>query len=207
MSSGCLEEVLLRILAISGSLRAVSSNTHLLRAAAQLAPAGVDVVLYDGLAGLPHFNPDVEENVLPGPVADLRAAVGAADGLLISSPEYAHGVPGALKNALDWIVSSGELVGKPTAPTTFTVSTPSGRSRTKESSIFKISTGRCFSRASDEPPVPKSSNAILRPFARRDQRTFWVRSGSVMAVDSGISTMTEVGSTPLETRNGRRCRR
>lgn len=115
MSSGCLEEVPLRILAISGSLRAVSSNTHLLRAAAQLAPEGVDVVLYDGLDGLPHFNPDVEEHVLPGPVADLRAAVGAADGLLISSPEYAHGVPGSLKNALDWLVGGFEFVYKPVA--------------------------------------------------------------------------------------------
>ncbi len=105
----------MRILAISGSLRASSSNTELLRAAGRLAPAGIDVVLYDGLDRLPHFNPDVEETALPGAVAELRAAVAKADGILISSPEYAHGVPGALKNALDWLVGGVEFVNKPVA--------------------------------------------------------------------------------------------
>ena len=80
----------MKILGLSGSLRAVSSNTALLRAAAALAPAGVEVVLYAGLGDLPHFNPDVEENPpLPPAVEDLRARVGEADGLLISCPEYA----------------------------------------------------------------------------------------------------------------------
>jgi chromate reductase, NAD(P)H dehydrogenase (quinone) len=104
----------LRILAISGSLRAVSSNTHLLRAAAALAPAGMEVALYGGLGELPHFNPDLEERE-PAPVSDLRERVRAADGLLISSPEYAHGVPGSLKNALDWLVGGSEIVDKPIA--------------------------------------------------------------------------------------------
>jgi NAD(P)H-dependent FMN reductase len=103
------------VLAVSGSLRAVSSNTELLRAAALLAPAGMEVVEYTGLGGLPHFNPDLEASVLPPAVADLRARVGAADALLVSSPEYAHGVPGSLKNALDWLVGGPELVGKPVA--------------------------------------------------------------------------------------------
>jgi NAD(P)H-dependent FMN reductase len=104
----------LRILAISGSLRAVSSNTALLRAAAALAPAGVEITLYGGLGDLPHFNPDLEESE-PPPVSDLRAQVRRADGLLISSPEYAHGVPGVLKNALDWLVGGEEFVYKPVA--------------------------------------------------------------------------------------------
>jgi NAD(P)H-dependent FMN reductase len=70
---------------------------------------------YEGLAGLPHFNPDDDEDGGPVPpaVADLRARVIAADGWVISSPEYAHGVPGSLKNALDWLVSCPELPGKP----------------------------------------------------------------------------------------------
>ena len=70
---------------------------------------------YDGLAGLPHFNPDDDEEGRPVPpaVAELRARVIAADGWVISSPEYAHGVPGSLKNALDWLVSCPELPGKP----------------------------------------------------------------------------------------------
>ncbi len=78
-------------------------------------PADVEVVLFAGLASLPHFNPDFdfEGAVLPPPVVDLRAAIAGADALLICSPEYAHGVPGSLKNALDWLVSGPEMVFKP----------------------------------------------------------------------------------------------
>ena len=103
------------ILAISGSLRARSSNTEVLRATSIVAPASVTVKLYDGLAELPHFNPDldVEGALLPEAVQRLRAEIAAADGLLICSPEYAHGVPGSLKNALDWLVSAPEMVFKP----------------------------------------------------------------------------------------------
>src|SRR5438105_3467377 len=104
----------MRILTISGSLRSASSNTTLLRAAAALAPEGVEIILYDGLGDLPHFNPDLEEANLPS-VMDFRARLRAADGVLISSPEYAHGVPGVMKNALDWVVGSGEFVDKPVA--------------------------------------------------------------------------------------------
>src|SRR5262245_39722250 len=104
----------MRILAISGSLQAASSNTTLLRAAIALAPKGVEIILYDGISGLPHFNPDLEETLQPA-VMDFRAQLQAARGVLISCPEYAHGVPGALKNALDWVVGSGEFVDKPVA--------------------------------------------------------------------------------------------
>ncbi|HSB55050.1 MAG TPA: NADPH-dependent FMN reductase [Gemmatimonadales bacterium] len=106
---------MIRILAISGSLRAGSSNTEVLRALAALAPAGVQFDLYDGLAGLPHFSPDLEQPELPPPVSALRRRVADADVLLISSPEYAHGVPGSLKNALDWLVSGFEFVALPVA--------------------------------------------------------------------------------------------
>jgi NAD(P)H-dependent FMN reductase len=103
-----------RILAISGSLRARSSNTEVLRAVASLAPADTTVTLFAGLAELPHFNPDLDaEGVLPPAIREFRAQVGEADGLLICSPEYAHGVPGALKNALDWLVSGPEIPFKP----------------------------------------------------------------------------------------------
>jgi chromate reductase len=104
----------MRILGVSGSLRAASSNTTLLRAAARLAPEGVEVVLFDGLGDLPHFNPDLEDAPIPA-VLDWRGRLLEADGVLISSPEYAHGVSGVLKNALDWVVGSGELVFKPVA--------------------------------------------------------------------------------------------
>ena len=105
----------LHILAISGSLRARSSNTELLRAAALLAPPSLNVTFYDGIGELPHFNPDLdaEAAVLPPSVQLMRAAIAEADALLISSPEYAHGVPGSLKNALDWLVSGPEMPDKP----------------------------------------------------------------------------------------------
>jgi chromate reductase, NAD(P)H dehydrogenase (quinone) len=104
----------IRLLAISGSLRAASSNTALLRAAVKLAPENLEIEIYEDLANLPHFNPDLEVN-MPETVLNLKARVGASDGLLISSPEYAHGVPGTLKNALDWLVSGIEFIDKPVA--------------------------------------------------------------------------------------------
>lgn len=105
----------MRILAISGSLRRVSSNTALIRAAASVAPAAVTVEIYEDLALIPPFNPDIEREGLPDVVARLEAAVRGADAVFISSPEYAHGVPGVLKNALDWLVGSNELTDKPIA--------------------------------------------------------------------------------------------
>lgn len=97
------------ILALCGSLRAVSSNRAALEACALLAPSGTTVTIFDGIGKLPHFNPDLDRDPLPQPVAELRRLVGECDRLLISSPEYAHGMAGSLKNALDWLVSSLEF--------------------------------------------------------------------------------------------------
>jgi chromate reductase, NAD(P)H dehydrogenase (quinone) len=104
-----------QLLAISGSLRKRSSNTEVLRALALLAPASVLVTLYSGLDSLPFFNPDLDQESMEAPpaVRDFRARIGEADALFICSPEYAHGVPGVLKNALDWLVSAPEIVDKP----------------------------------------------------------------------------------------------
>lgn len=103
------------ILAISGSLRSHSLNTEVLRAFTILAPPAVHIRIFDGLAALPHFNPDLDAEgaVLPAAVEAFRREIRNADALLISSPEYAHGVPGSLKNALDWLVSAQEMVFKP----------------------------------------------------------------------------------------------
>ena len=106
---------LLNLLAISGSLRAASANTTVLRAAIQLSPDILTISLYEGLGDLPHYNPDLDTETPPAAVLDFRARLRAADAVVICSPEYAHGVPGVLKNALDWIVSSGEFMGKPVA--------------------------------------------------------------------------------------------
>jgi len=105
----------MQILAISGSLRAASANTNLLKAAAAMAPEEVTLSLYDGLGDLPPFNPDVDKDPLHAAVAEFRSQLRQSAGVVFSTPEYAHGVPGVLKNALDWVVASGELYSKPVA--------------------------------------------------------------------------------------------
>jgi len=91
----------MRILGISGSLRRGSHNRKLLRAAGTLLPPGVELVEWDGLAGIPAFDEDLE-NTPPEPVRELFAAIEGADALLIATPEYNSSLPGALKNAIDW---------------------------------------------------------------------------------------------------------
>jgi chromate reductase, NAD(P)H dehydrogenase (quinone) len=107
----------MRVLAISGSLRRASTNTAALEALARLAPGGVKLLPYRDLATLPPFNPDddIEDKPKAEPVETLRALVDGSDALVIAAPEYAHGLPGALKNALDWLVASETFAGKPTA--------------------------------------------------------------------------------------------
>ncbi|BBC34467.1 hypothetical protein SGFS_057610 [Streptomyces graminofaciens] len=104
------------ILLLSGSLRAGSSNEAVLRTAYAVASdAQVSAVLYDGLAQLPHFNPDEDTDPLPAPVAGLRAAIDQAAGILICAPEYAGTLPGSFKNLLDWTVGGTEIGDKPVA--------------------------------------------------------------------------------------------
>ena len=105
----------MNIIAISGSLRATSLNTAVLHAAGRLAPAGVTIEMFEGIGNLPFFNSDLDGDRLPREVAEFRAVIGTADGLLISSPEYARGVAGVMKNALDWLVGSFEFPNKPVA--------------------------------------------------------------------------------------------
>jgi NAD(P)H-dependent FMN reductase len=100
------------ILLINGSLREGSTHGAALRTAGAVAPAGTNAVLYEGLAELPHFNPDVEQGVLPEPVVALRAQLRTADAVMFCTPEYAGGLPGSFKNLLDWSVGDG-LHAKP----------------------------------------------------------------------------------------------
>ena len=134
----------IRLLAISGSLRAGSSNTILLRAATQLAPHGVAVEVYDQLGALPHFNPDIEDTA-PQVVKDFGTRVGAADGIIISTPEYAHGIPGVLKNALDWLVGGFDFINKPVA--LFNASPRSTYAIASLTEIVTIMSGRIISEA------------------------------------------------------------
>lgn len=104
----------MKILALSGSLRAASINTALLRATCRLAPPGMALSIFEGLGELPLFNPDRETSP-PAGVDAFRARVAEADALIIASPEYAHGVTGTIKNALDWLVSFEPFASKPVA--------------------------------------------------------------------------------------------
>jgi len=107
----------MKVLGIAGSLRAASFNRALLRAAQELAPPGMEIGTFD-LAPIPLYNADVEAKGDPEPVAALKAAIRQADAILIVTPEYNFGVPGVLKNAVDWVSRpprGSALQGKPAA--------------------------------------------------------------------------------------------
>jgi len=103
---------MIKIFALSGSLRRESYNTALINAVSKLSPSDIEVTLFDEMALLPLFNPDRENESIIS-VKKLKAGIKEANGILISSPEYAHGVSGVLKNALDWLVSGDEFPYKP----------------------------------------------------------------------------------------------
>lgn len=106
----------MRVLAVCGSLQAASRNRDLVARAVALAPAGMTVEIFESLGDLPHFNPDLEAT--PGPaVARWRAALAASDAVLIACPEYGFSLPGVVKNAIDWVIGSGELERKVVAIT------------------------------------------------------------------------------------------
>ncbi|MFI9235194.1 NADPH-dependent FMN reductase [Streptomyces cinnamoneus] len=116
----------INVLALCGSLREGSLNSAVAHTAAGLCRPPVSLTVHEGLGGLPFFNPDVERDCPPPEVLAFRARLAAADAVLITSPEYAHGTSGVLKNALEWVVGSGELVDKPVAVVTASPSMTGG---------------------------------------------------------------------------------
>ena len=107
----------MRVLGVCRSLQRNSSNAALLRTAVTVAPEGVELVLFDGLHELPFFDPDLEAAGVPAPVDRWRRELAQSDAVLIASPEYGHSLPGVLKNAIDWVIGSGELYRKVVAIT------------------------------------------------------------------------------------------
>jgi len=116
-----------RVLAICGSLQKESGNLRLLELALELAPAEVELQLFDGIRALPHFDPDNDGTEPPASVTVWRRALRESQAVLIATPEYGHSLPGALKNALDWVIGSGELYQKPVALTAAVPSLERGR--------------------------------------------------------------------------------
>jgi NAD(P)H-dependent FMN reductase len=105
----------MKILAISGSGRAVSTNTAMLRAVAEIAQPDHDVSVFSGVTSFPVFSPDLESRELPAEVQRFVSQIEQSDCLIIASPEYVHTIPGGLKNAIDWLVSRDEIITKPIA--------------------------------------------------------------------------------------------
>ena len=159
-----------RVLMISGSLRDGSTNTAMLETARACAPEGVEAVLYEGLGGLPHFNPDDDVEPLDPPSPSCAAAIDAADAVLFSTPEYAGALPGSFKNLLDWTIGGGEIYEKPVGwinasafgarptPTSRSGSccgTPGRASSTRPACRSRSSGGRSGPTASS--PIPRSA--------------------------------------------------
>lgn len=105
-----------KIFAISGSTRLNSSNEAILKTVAELSIETFDVHIFQGISELPHFNPDLDnEDSLPLPIKDFREQIESADGVILCTPEYVFNLPGSLKNALDWIISTLVFSDKPVA--------------------------------------------------------------------------------------------
>lgn len=116
----------MEILAISGSIRNGSYNTALLKAVLNLSPNNINITIFDGIQDIPIFNPDINDIEVPESVNSLMSKIRKSDGVIISTPEYAHGIPGALKNALDWLVSTDAMVLKPVVVTSVSTSALGG---------------------------------------------------------------------------------
>jgi chromate reductase, NAD(P)H dehydrogenase (quinone) len=110
------------VLAICGSTRDRSTNLHIIKAIAELSAGRLNIRIFDGLSRLPHFNPDLDTDAPPAEVTEFRDQLRVADGVLICTPEYAMGLPGSLKNVLDWTVSSSGFSNKPVAAITASTS-------------------------------------------------------------------------------------
>lgn len=140
----------MKVLAIPGSLRRASLNAALLRALARVSPTDIEVAVYTRLGELPLFNPDIEKRE-PEAVADLRDRLVASDAVVVASPEYAHGVTGVMKNALDWMVGNESFVQKPVA-----ILNASPRASHADASLREIvstMSGRIVERASVTLPI------------------------------------------------------
>ncbi len=146
----------MRILAVCGSLQASSSNLTLLQRAQELVPEGVRLELFDRIGELPHFNPDLESGEPLASVEMWRRAIAESDALFIASPEYGHSLPGALKNAIDWVIGSGELEGKVVA---LTASTPAVERGKRGLAALGIALGAVRARLVGGEPIVKGPGA------------------------------------------------
>ncbi|HEY6317842.1 MAG TPA: NADPH-dependent FMN reductase [Acidimicrobiia bacterium] len=182
-----------RFLLISGSLRAASTNSAVLRTAREVAPRGVDSVLYQRLAELPHFNPDDDGDVVQPVVGELRVAIHAATALVFSTPEYAAALPGAFKNFLDWTIGdaeAGSIYEKPAA----WINTSTRQASDAHDELRRVLTyahAAIVDRACVEAPVTESmigTDGLIREPAIRDRLAHGL---DVLAKHVGCRPLTE----------------
>ena len=190
---------MMKILGISGSLRAASINTALLRTAATLTPYGVTLIVYDGLGNLPHFSPELDKEPLPPGVTDFRSHLNSSAGVIISSPEYAHGIPGVLKNALDWLVASGELYEKPVA--LFNASTRTSYAQASLAETLRVMTARLIPEAAVNAAQPAGDGGLhMCSNVDLSQRIECALSAFVKAIDlTYVGVMRGPSSKPAVT--------
>lgn len=173
-----------KVLTVSGSLRAKSQNTALLDAVALAAGDLCEVVCFPGMGDLPLFNPDIELVEIPAVQAWRRELADAA-AVLISSPEYAHGISGVMKNALDWVVGSGEFSGKPVA--VFNASSRSHHAHESLLEILRTMDARLIPEAVQVFPfIPKHYSAAEIAVEHRER----IRQGVAALLDATISNAT-----------------
>jgi chromate reductase, NAD(P)H dehydrogenase (quinone) len=149
----------MRILAVCGSLQAASGNLALLHVAGKSMPPGAELIVFDGLRDLPHFNPDIEANGPPESVTRWRRALSACDAVLIASPEYGFSLPGALKNGIDWVIGSAELERKVVAITAAVAGPGRGR-RGLQALADTLSAVRATVVGGE--PIPRGADAEVR---------------------------------------------
>lgn len=172
----------MKILAVSGSIRRASTNTAMLRTLTWLTRPRFDMQLYDGLADLPHYTPDLDDADPPASVRAWRASIREADAVLIACPEYAHAIPGVLKNALDWIVSSAEFHNRPVILTNaYTNRDRGGKSIASLAYLLRVMDARVVATTvpiaqddasdSDAPVYARSVRDALEVFAEAEKGT------------------------------------
>jgi len=168
------------ILAICGSTRKTSTNSNLIDAIRNLYANQVEVDMFEGLSEIPHFNPDLDTDNPPMNVSDFREQLKQADGILICTPEYAMGVPGSLKNAIDWTVSSMEFSHKPVALITASTSGHKGHQSLMET--LKII----------EAEIPDTSHLVISHIKAKVQGNKIIHDDTLKQVKNVVDSLIRV---------------
>ena len=178
----------MKILAIPGSIRTGSYNMALLRAMSELTSNETSITVFEGLKDIPIFNPNSADHDIPLAVADLMLKIKASDGVIISTPEYIYGISGALKNLLDWLVSTGVLVSKPVVSTS--VSTQAlGAVRSHSSLVLILHAMNASVVVDGSMNVPRVNMKFDKEFHLTDDLTKQAIAVSLAALEQAVNNI------------------